>query len=125
MSDPQLEYAPPSDCLDGSGECTCPVCNTLEVLGKKWTTHALGVIYEREVIRFNELQRVLGDISSRVLSDRLKELEALGLVERVDYQEVPPRVEYHTTAKGERIVEAALPLVRLLLAPDDEPETSA
>jgi len=51
-------------------------------------------------LRFNELQRRLGAITHRTLSKTLKEMEADGLVERKDYGEIPPRVDYSLTDRG-------------------------
>ncbi|GHO46896.1 hypothetical protein KSX_50590 [Ktedonospora formicarum] len=54
-------------------------------------------------MRFNALRSVLGHISSKTLSNRLKMLEELGFVQRLAYLEIPPRVEYHLTAKGREL----------------------
>lgn len=54
-------------------------------------------------LRFNELQRRLGSITHRTLSKLLKEMEADGLVERRDYGEIPPRVDYLLTPKGKSL----------------------
>jgi DNA-binding HxlR family transcriptional regulator len=51
-------------------------------------------------LRFNELQRRLGAITHRTLSKTLKEMEADGLVQRKDYGEIPPRVDYALTGRG-------------------------
>ena len=87
----------------------CPVEAALDLLGGKWK----GVILYRlgqRTMRFNELCRVLCKLSARVLTKQLRELEADGLVHREVFAEVPPRVEYSLTAKGE----AALPIIQSL-----------
>lgn len=116
MTDPDITLGTPAREEDHTRpqDCGCPVCGTFQLLGSKWTTHILGVVYEEEAVRFNALKRELDGISSRMLSDRLDELEEHSLVERVDYEEVPPRVEYHTTEKGEDMVEALAPLVEVV-----------
>lgn len=53
--------------------------------------------------RFNTLRDAMGHISSKTLSHRLKLLEELGFVERRAFLEIPPRVEYHLTAKGQEL----------------------
>ena len=68
------------------------------------------VISENEPIRYNELGRKIPDISSRVLSNTLRTLEANGLVHRILYQEVPPRVEYSLTDTGRSLVPIILEL---------------
>lgn len=72
---------------------------TLDVIGNKWTTLII-----RELLsgtkRFGELRMALTGISPKTLSDRLKELEAHGVITRCIYAEVPPRVEYDLTKQG-------------------------
>lgn len=82
---------------------TCPVCDTAEIISGKWT---LLVIRDLAggCSRFCELERSLQGISPRTLSLRLRALEAEGIVERRTYPEVPPRVEYKLTPKGEALV---------------------
>lgn len=84
----------------------CPVEAALDLLGGKWKGVILYRLGER-TMRFNELNRVLCKLSPRVLTKQLRELEADGLVHRKVFAEVPPRVEYSLTTKGE----AALPIV--------------
>ena len=82
---------------------TCPVCATAEVISGKWTLLVIRDLAECER-RFCELERSLDGISPRTLSLRLKALEEEGIIERKTYSEVPPRVEYRLTEKGEALV---------------------
>lgn len=103
---------------------TCPVCRTAEVVCGKWTLLLIRDLAAGSS-RFCELERSLEGISPRTLSLRLRALEDEGIVERHTYPEVPPRVEYALTVKGEALV----PLIddmrkygtRWLLAEDAEP----
>ncbi|HYJ22297.1 MAG TPA: helix-turn-helix domain-containing protein [Solirubrobacterales bacterium] len=103
---------------------TCPVCRTAEVVCGKWTLLLIRDLADGSS-RFCELERSLEGISPRTLSLRLRALEEEGIVERHTYPEVPPRVEYALTVKGEALV----PLIddmrkygtRWLLAEDAEP----
>ncbi|MGN0881298.1 winged helix-turn-helix transcriptional regulator [Cloacibacillus porcorum] len=74
---------------------------TLSILGGK---HKMIIIYliaqNDNNIRFNELHREMGGVSYRALSMALKELAASGIVERREYPQVPPKVEYSLTGKG-------------------------
>jgi DNA-binding HxlR family transcriptional regulator len=63
------------------------------------------------VLRFNELKRALDGIGSKTLSRRLDELEDQGIVDREAYAEVPVRVEYSLTPKGERMGDLMLPVI--------------
>ena len=78
---------------------TCPVCRTADIVCAKWTLLLVRDLSEGHS-RFCELERSLSGISPRTLSLRLRALEAEGIVERVTYPEVPPRVEYALTEKG-------------------------
>ena len=77
----------------------CPAERTLEFLSGKWRSMVIFWLLEGP-LRFNELQRRLGAITHRTLSKTLKDMEADGLVERTDYGEIPPRVDYSLTIRG-------------------------
>jgi DNA-binding HxlR family transcriptional regulator len=81
----------------------CPVCRTADIVCGKWTLLVIRDLAESRA-RFCELERSLAGISPRTLSLRLRALEAEGIVERRTYPEVPPRVEYRLTVKGEALV---------------------
>ena len=75
----------------------------LEILSKRWTGLVLFVLGQGP-LRFNEIAAQIDVISDRMLSERLKELEAEGIVERRIFPEVPVRVEYRLTEKGTALV---------------------
>lgn len=81
----------------------CPVCRTAEVVCGKWTLLMIRDLADGSS-RFCELERSLEGISPRTLSLRLRALEEEGIVERHTYPEVPPRVEYALTEKGQALV---------------------
>ena len=85
---------------------SCPVCATADIVCGKWTILVIRDLAEGRS-RFCELERSLQGISPRTLSLRLRDLEAEGVVARETFPEVPPRVEYSLTAKGQ----ALLPLI--------------
>ena len=88
----------------------CPVRNVIARFGNKWGLLILLVISENNPIRFNELNRLIPDVSTRVLSNTLKTLEADGLITRTMYPQVPPRVEYSLTATGSSLIPIILQL---------------
>jgi DNA-binding HxlR family transcriptional regulator len=79
-------------------DMTCSVARTLDVLGERWTPLILRDILVG-VRRFDAMQRNLG-ISRKVLAERLSELAEHGVIERVPYQDNPPRYDYVLTEKG-------------------------
>lgn len=88
----------------------CPVRNVIARFGNKWTLLTLLIIGEQGIVRFNELKRLIPDVSSRVLSSTLRTLEADGLIDRKVYAVVPPKVEYRLTETGESLLPLILQL---------------
>ena len=88
----------------------CPVRNVIARFGNKWALLTVLIIGEQGVIRFNELSRLIPDVSSRVLSSTLRTPEADGFIDRKVYAVVPPKVEYSLTTFGKSL----LPLIQQL-----------
>jgi DNA-binding HxlR family transcriptional regulator len=84
-------------------ESPCPVGCCAEIISGKWTLLVIRDLSDGPC-RFCELERSLQGISPRTLSLRLRALEERGVIARRTYPEVPPRVEYELTAKGEALV---------------------
>jgi DNA-binding HxlR family transcriptional regulator len=81
----------------------CPIRQTIRILGKRWTILIIKEIYynQKHKLSFMELRKKLGDVSAKVLSQRLKEMAADGLVNRkADTATTPVRVYYTLTKKG-------------------------
>ena len=77
----------------------CPGARCFELLGKKWTAHIVWALLDGP-LRFTELADAAPGLRDRVLSHRLKEMMAAGVVTRSSYPEAPPRVEYALTDRG-------------------------
>lgn len=88
---------------EANSNSNCPVCRTADIICGKWTLLVIRDLAESDR-RFCELERSLGGISPRTLSLRLRALEEQGIVKRQTFPEVPPRVEYALTEKGEALV---------------------
>lgn len=83
----------------------CRSVSTLQrMIGGKWKIEILFYISLKDVRHFGQLRRCIGNISESTLSKQLRELVADGFLERIDYGEVPPRVEYRLTSQGESFI---------------------
>ena len=80
----------------------CPVTTTLKVIGGKWKLPLLWHLQDGKK-RYSELQRLLGKITPKMLSQQLRELEKDGILDRKVYPVVPPRVEYMLTPYGKTL----------------------
>ncbi|MFF0724874.1 winged helix-turn-helix transcriptional regulator [Streptomyces sp. NPDC004134] len=88
----------------------CGIDAAMEIIGGKWKVLILWALDDRPARRFGELRRLLPGITEKVLASHLREMEADGIVRRVSYEEVVPRVEYSLTASGARLNAALVPL---------------
>jgi len=82
----------------------CPTRQVLDRIADRWTALVVGRL-EEGTQRFSELQREIGGVSSKMLSQTLRSLERDGLVERTVHPVVPPHVEYRLTPLGETLTE--------------------
>src|SRR3984885_7830360 len=88
---------------------TCGLDAALFVLGGKWKPLILFHL-AHGTRRYGELRRAVGSVSDKVLVQQLKELQADGIIDRLDYGEIPPKVEYSLTAFGRTLGMALAPL---------------
>ena len=77
---------------------------TLSLISGKYKMVILYCLMEYQRVRFNELQRYLGKVSDKTLSQHLKELERDALIRRTVYPVIPPKVEYSLTDRGESLM---------------------
>jgi DNA-binding HxlR family transcriptional regulator len=93
-------------CPDGPAGCLQPYCPyyqyVVELLGRRWAGAIVRALLSG-VTRFSALADTIPDLSDRMLSERLKELEDAGIVARVVIPTMPVRVEYHLTASGQAL----------------------
>jgi DNA-binding HxlR family transcriptional regulator len=91
--------------------CCSSYHQAVELVGKRWTGAILFVLMDGPT-RFSEFKRLVPDLSDRLLSERMKELESEGIVERHVIDDTPVRVEYVLTTKGEALEPAVRALKR-------------
>jgi len=90
----------------------CPIRYTLNSVGGKWKLPLLCMLADGTPTRYSSIKRKLTGITGMMLSQSLKDLETEGLVRRKQYNEVPPRVEYTLTEKGDNLVPLLLELAK-------------
>ncbi|MFD1252076.1 MULTISPECIES: helix-turn-helix domain-containing protein [Devosia] len=89
---------------DTSQHANCSaMSDVLNRIGDKWSVMVVGMLGRNGTLRFNELKRMINGVSQRMLTLTLRNLERDGLVNRVIYPEVPPRVEYSLTELGKTL----------------------
>lgn len=93
---PKTEHAP--------GYAACPIRNIVARFGDKWSLLVLYNLHTSGRMRFSELHRRMTDISQKMLTSTLRRLEQDGLLSRTVYPQVPPRVEYTLTPRGESLM---------------------
>jgi len=87
------------ECLNETG-----FSYTLSLINGKYKMTILYTLMEFGVVRFNEMKKYIGEISYKTLSSTLKELEADRLVNRKEYPQIPPKVEYSLTERGKSLI---------------------
>ncbi|MDB6083790.1 MAG: Transcriptional regulator, HxlR family [Gammaproteobacteria bacterium] len=88
---------------------TCGLDAALAILGGKWKSRVVFHL-AHGVHRYGALRRAVGSVSDKVLIQQLKELEMDEVIERTDYQQIPPKVEYALTPFGRSLAKALAPL---------------
>ena len=91
--------------------CYCRLGGTIELLSRKYTVQLICGIGILEPARYGEIEAAFGDVSSSTLSARLDELTEAGLLDREQYDEIPPRVEYRLTEDGAELRAMLEPLL--------------
>ena len=89
--------------IDGMKCKCCPVFNTFNIIGKKFSLLILRNMIYNNQRRFNEFLNSIEEINPKTLSIRLKEMEKDGIIKRQIYHETPVRIEYHLTQKGKEL----------------------
>ena len=88
----------------------CPVRDVLDRVGDQWSVLVIACL-EQKTLRFGELKKTIPDISARVLTQTLRNLEQDGLVTRHLFPTIPPRVDYTITELGRSLASSLMPLM--------------
>lgn len=79
----------------------CGTYKTLEIFQGKWNIRVLFELIKHDAIRFGELKKQIGEITNTMLTSTLRDLENKGLVNRIQFNEIPPHVEYSLSKAGQ------------------------
>lgn len=93
------------------GLAGCPIAPVVDIVFSRWTTPVLWQLHVHGRQRFSDLRDLVGGITAKVLTQRLRQLERDGLVTRTTYPEIPPRVEYEITELGRSLAPVFASLV--------------
>ena len=85
-------------------EILCPLEYGLDIFGGKWKSRIICVVAAKGVMRYSAIRKELTNITDAVLASMLKELIEDGILEREQFNTIPPRVEYSLTEKGESVL---------------------
>ncbi|MFA7043969.1 MAG: helix-turn-helix domain-containing protein [Bacteroidales bacterium] len=88
----------------------CAIDATMSVIEGRWKTVVLCKLAMKKKLRFNQMIKEIDGVSPRILSKQLRELESDGVILRTSFPEIPPRVEYQLTEKGESLI----PLLKVM-----------
>lgn len=83
----------------------CPTLYTLSLISGKWRMPIIWKLYQCKVLRFNELKKEVTGITNMMLTQCLQDFEKNQIIQRVQYDEIPPKVEYRLTPAGIELVE--------------------
>jgi len=84
----------------------CPLTFALNLIGGKWRLPIIWALSKNGTMRYNELKKSIDGITNMMLTQTLKELELYSIINRKQFMEVPPRVEYSLTENGENLIPA-------------------
>lgn len=103
-----MKTAAPAKPLETKSGC---IASAMQIIGSKWTALILRDLFSGPK-RFCELEKSVGNINPRTLSQRLDDLESYGIITKQSFAEVPPRTEYNLTEKGHDL----LPIIKQMAA---------
>lgn len=89
----------------------CPVRDILSQVCDKWSILIMYHLQAGQVMRFNQLQRAIPDLSQKMLTQTLRKLQAMNFITREVYPEVPPRVEYQLSDLGYSFMQRLQPMI--------------
>ena len=89
--------------VEATPRMNCAVDATMSVIEGRWKTVIMCLLLRNGPMRFNQLMRSIDGVSPRILTKQLKEMESDGIILRTSYPEIPPRVEYSVTERGESL----------------------
>lgn len=93
-------------CIENNNAKICPLTYALDLIGGKWRLPIIWALNQNTTLRYNELKREIHGITNMMLTQSLKEMEAYGIINRQQFMEIPPRVEYSLSEVGKDLIPA-------------------
>jgi DNA-binding HxlR family transcriptional regulator len=87
-----------------SDEGKCSISYTLSAVGGRWKWLILYKLFKNKILRYGEIKKNIPSITHKMLSQQLKELQSEELINRKEYYQIPPKVEYSLTKKGGTLI---------------------
>ncbi|WP_283402555.1 helix-turn-helix domain-containing protein [Halorubrum sp. DM2] len=105
------DSTPQAPVCDVDGTCYCPLTGVIDTLSRKYAIQLVSIIGAHDSLRFAEIEEHLPTASTSTISKRLDEFEEAGLIDRTQYNEIPPHVEYSLTENGTELRTRLEPLL--------------
>ena len=97
--------------MQGTG-CDCPIIYVFHLVSRKWVIDVLCKLNKYQVMRYGEIKKAVPGITNMALTQVLKELAANGVIDRIQYNEIPPHTEYSLTEQGKELIRALYSVAR-------------
>ena len=93
-------------------ELLCPIKYCMDIIGGKWKTSILCILADGKAHRTCNIKRKLGNITNTMLAQTLRQLSDANMIQRIQFNEVPPRVEYLLTENGKTVIPLLLSIAK-------------
>lgn len=120
MANSNGEGADTAEAKDIAQDCLCPLGGVMDLLSRRYAMQVVCVVGAVGSARYGDIEDIFEGVSSSTLSTRLDELVEAGILTRKQYAEIPPRVEYDLTEKGQELSHRLKPLLRWAETRNDE-----
>lgn len=112
MTENSQRSSVPAETPSEEPRCYCPLGGIMDLLSRKYAIQVICIVGALQPVRYGEIEDAFGDVSSSTLSTRLSDLTDAAVLDREQYDTIPPQVEYTLTDDGTELCELLEPLLR-------------